>query len=158
MAVKALSQQWYNIVHCTNWVVNGMPERLPRMPVIWMDSGVSWVPWLMMRIDNEYRMRSSECPTLKRLPSEYMREMYYTSNPVEVPDREDALAAAYRAIDAPNSLIYASNYPASDMDLPGAVGNLAILSEADKRRILGESARRLFRLPETVAAGYMQDG
>ena len=158
MAVKALSQQWYNIVHCTNWVVNGMPERFPKMPVIWMDSGISWVPWLMMRIDNEYRMRSSECPSLTRLPSEYMREMYYTSNPVEMPDREDALAAAYRAIDAPNSLIYASNYPASDMDLPGAVAGLAILGEADKRRILGETARRLFRLPGTVDAGYMQDG
>ena len=158
MAVKALSQQWYNIVHCTNWVVNGMPERFPRMPVIWMDSGISWVPWLMMRIDNEYRMRSSECPSLTRLPGDYMREMYYTSNPVEVPDREDALAAAYRAIDAPNSLIYASNYPASDMDLPGAVGDLTILGEADKRRILGETARRLFRLPETVAAGYRPKG
>ena len=158
MAVKALSQQWYNIVHCTNWVVNGMPERFPNMPVIWMDSGISWVPWLIMRIDNEYRMRSSECPSLTRLPGEYMRDMYYTSNPVEVPDREDALAAAYRAIDAPNSLIYASNYPASDMDLPGAVGNLAILDEADKRRILGETARCLFRLPETVAAGHMRDG
>ncbi|MDE0058730.1 MAG: amidohydrolase family protein, partial [Defluviicoccus sp.] len=114
--------------------------------------------WLMMRIDNEYRMRSSECPSLTRLPSAYMREMYYTSNPVEMPDREDALAAAYRAIDAPNSLIYASNYPASDMDLPGAVAGLAILGEAEKRRILGETARRLFRLPETVAAGYMRDG
>lgn len=158
MAVKALSQQWYNIVHCTNWIVNGMPERFPRMNVIWMDSGISWVPWLTMRLDNEYRMRSSECPTLKRLPGEYMREMYYTSNPVEVPDREDALAAAYRAIDAPNSLIYASNYPASDMDLPGAVGDLAILSDTDKRRILGGTARRLFRLPETVAAGYRPKG
>ena len=155
MAVKALSQQWYNIVHCTNWVVNGMPERFPRMPVI--RAGISWVPWLMMRLDNEYRMRSSECPTLKRLPGAYMREMHYTSNPVEVPDREDALAAAYRAIDAPNSLIYASNYPASDMDLPGAIGDLAILGDTDKRRILGDNARRLFRLPETVAAGYMQD-
>ena len=44
------------------------------------------------------------------------------------------------------------------MDLPGAVANLSILDEADKRRILGETARRLFRLPETVAAGYMRDG
>ncbi len=157
-AVKALSQQWYNIVHCTNWVVNGMAERFPALPVIWMDSGVSWVPWLMMRLDNEYRMRSSECPSLRRLPSAYMKEMYYTSNPVEVPDREDALAAAYRAIDAPNSLVYASNYPAPDMDLPGAIGDLAILGEADKRRILGGTARRLFGLPETVTAGHMQDG
>ena len=158
IAVKALSQQWYNIVHCTNWVVNGMPERFPRLNVIWMDSGISWVPWLIMRLDNEYRMRSSECPALTRLPGEYMREMFYTSNPVEMPDRADALAAAYRAIDAPNSLVYASNYPASDMDLPGAIGDLAILGDADRRRILGETARRLFRLPEAVAAGYMRSG
>ena len=150
MAVHALSPQWYNIVHCTNWLVNGMPERFPEMPVIWMDSGISWVPWLMMRIDNEYRMRSSECPSLRRLPGEYMREMCYTSNPVEMPDHTDMLAAAYRAIDAPNSLIYASNYPAADMDLPGAVNRLDFLNQAERRKILGETARKLFRLPETV--------
>ena len=40
IAVRALSPQWYNVVHCTNWVVNGMPERFPEMPVIWMDSGI----------------------------------------------------------------------------------------------------------------------
>ena len=28
-------------------------------------------------------MRSCEAPALKRLPSEYMREMYYTSQPLE---------------------------------------------------------------------------
>ena len=44
------------------------------------------------------------------------------------------------------------------MDLPGAVAGLAILDEPDKRRILGETARRLFALPETVAAGCMRDG
>ena len=151
IAVRALSPQWYNAVHCTNWLVNGMPERFPGMPVIWMDSGISWVPWLMMRIDNEYRMRSSECPSLKRPPSAYMRRMYYTSNPVEGSDRTDMLAAAYRAIDAPDSLIYASNYPAADMDLPGAIEGLDFLAPAARRNILGGTARGLFRLPESVS-------
>ena len=104
----------------------------------------------MMRIDNEYRMRSSECPSLTRLPSEYMREMYYTSNPVETPDRTDMLEAAFRTIDAPNSLIYASNYPTADMDLPGAIGGLAFLEAEARRKIPGETAQRLFGLPGTV--------
>ncbi len=149
VAVRALSPQWYNIVHCTNWLVNGLPERFPRLPVLWLASGVSWVPWLMMRIDSEYRMRSSECPSLTRLPSAYMREMYYGSNPVETPDRSAALAAVYRAIDAPNRLVYASGYPAADMDTPAAVQDLGFLDRRERRRILGETAKRLFRIEET---------
>ena len=38
----------------------------------------------MQRLDNEYMMRTSEAPTLKRMPSDYMREMYYTSQPMEM--------------------------------------------------------------------------
>jgi len=31
-------------------------------------------------------MRTSDCPSLKRKPSDYMREMYYSSQPMEKPD------------------------------------------------------------------------
>lgn len=151
VAVRALSPQFYNAVHCTNWLVNGLPERFPGLRVVWMGSGVSWVPWLMMRLDSEYRMRSSECPSLARLPSAYMREMHYTSNPVETPDRAEALASVYRAIDAPRSLLYASGYPAADMDTPGAVAGLGFLDEDQRRRILGGNAQALFARGEAQA-------
>ena len=63
----------YNAMHCANWVINGLPERFPKLKVIWIESGLAWIPWLMQRLDNDYKMRSSEAPSLKKLPSEYMQ-------------------------------------------------------------------------------------
>ncbi|MBM3485061.1 MAG: amidohydrolase [Alphaproteobacteria bacterium] len=149
IAVHALGFTWHNVVHCTNWVVNGLPERFPKLKTIWIESGIAWVPWLMQRIDTEFRMRSSECPSLKRLPSEYMREMYYTTQPMERPDHANdtyLLEATFRAINAETQLLYASDYPHWDMDLPNTVWDLPFLSEKAKRNILGENARRLFNL------------
>src|SRR3546814_13230648 len=83
----ALGFTWYNMLHMTNWVVNGMMERFPRLKTIWIESGLAWVPFLMQRLDNEYMMRPSDAPLLQRKPSEYMREMYYTSQPMRSEDR-----------------------------------------------------------------------
>ena len=38
----------------------------------------------MQRLDNEWMMRSSEVPLLKRRPSDYMREMYFSTQPMEM--------------------------------------------------------------------------
>ena len=55
-----------------------MGERFPKLPVIWIESGLAWVPFLMQRLDHEYMMRPSEAPLLKKKPSDYMRDMYYS--------------------------------------------------------------------------------
>jgi len=146
LAVHALGFTLFNVVHCTNWVVNGLPERFPKLKVVWIESGVAWVPWLMQRLDNEYKMRTSDCPSLKRLPSEYMRDMFYTSQPLEVPDDLEALEMTFRMIGAETQLLYASDYPHWDMDLPSVIYDLPFLDEKAKRNILGENARRLFSL------------
>ncbi len=70
----------------TNWVVNGMGERFPKLPVIWIESGLAWIPFLMQRLDHEYMLRPSEAPLLKKKPSDYMRDMYYSSQPMEIQD------------------------------------------------------------------------
>ena len=146
IAVHALGFTWYNVIHCTNWVVNGLPERFPKLKVLWIESGITWIPWLMTRLDNEYRMRSSECPSLKKLPSEYMKEMYYSTQPMEVPNNSKYLQAVFEFIDAENTLLYASDYPHWDMDLPSVIWDLPFLDERQKRKILGENAKKLFKL------------
>jgi len=140
ISVHALGFVWYNVVHCTNWVINGLCERFPNLPVIWIESGLAWIPWLMQRLDNEYRMRSSEAPALKKKPSDYMRDMYYTSQPIEIPDDMAVLECTFRMMDAENTLLYASDYPHWDMDLPSTIYDLPFLSEKAKRKILGENA------------------
>ena len=63
IATHALGFTFFNVVHCANWIVNGLPVRFPKLKVIWIESGIAWVPWLMQRLDNDYKMRSSECPS-----------------------------------------------------------------------------------------------
>jgi len=146
LAVHALGFSFYNILHLTNWVTNGIQERFPKLPVIWIESGLAWVPFLMQRLDHEFMMRPSECPGLKKKPSEYMRDMYYSSQPMEIQDRE-AMECTFRMMDAENHLLYASDYPHWDFDLPSTIYDLPFLSEKAKHNILGGTAARLFKLP-----------
>src|SRR5208283_1379731 len=146
IAVHALGFSFYNILHCTNWVVNGLGERFPKLPVIWIESGLAWVPFLMQRLDHEYMMRPSECPLLKKKPSEYMRDMYYSSQPMEIQDHA-AMEQTFRMMDAENHLLYASDYPHWDFDLPSTIFDLPFLTDRARHNILGGTAARLFNLP-----------
>ena len=86
ISVHALGFVFYNMVHLANWITNGLPERFPKLKVLWIESGLAWVPFMMQRFDNEYMMRSSEAPALKKLPSDYMRDMFFSSQPMEMTD------------------------------------------------------------------------
>lgn len=144
-AMHALSFVWCNVVHMTNWVWNGLCEKFPDLDVLWIESGLAWVPWLMQRLDHTYLMRTSEAPLLKRVPSEYMREMYYTTQPLET-DNMKALEMTCEMVDAPNRLLYASDWPHWDFDTPSVIWDLPFLDEQAKRNILGLNAAKLFGL------------
>jgi predicted TIM-barrel fold metal-dependent hydrolase len=146
ISVHALGFVWHNLVHLTNWIVNGLPERFPKLKVIWIESGLAWLPFLMQRLDHEYLMRSSECPALKRLPSEYMQEMFYTSQPMERPRDLSILEITFRMIKAETQLLYSSDYPHWDFDLPSVIYDLPFLSEEARRSILGGNAMRVFNI------------
>jgi hypothetical protein len=146
ITVHALGFSFFNMAHLANWVINALPERFPKLKVIWIESGLAWIPFLMQRLDNEYMMRTSEAPGLKRRPSEYMRDMFFTSQPMEMVDNREMLEATFKMINAETQLLYASDYPHWDMDLPSTIYDLPFLGETGKRNILGESARRLFNL------------
>jgi predicted TIM-barrel fold metal-dependent hydrolase len=145
-SVHALGFPFYNILHLTNWVTNGLGERFPKLPVLWIEGGLAWIPFLMQRLDHEFMLRTSEYPLLKKKPSDYMRDMYYASQPMERVD-PGALECTFRMINAETQMLYASDYPHWDFDLPSTVWDLPFLSEKAKHNILGGNAARLFKLP-----------
>ncbi len=145
ISVHAIGFVFYNMVHLTNWIINGLPERFPKLKVIWIESGLAWVPFMMQRLDNEYMMRSSEAPALKRKPSDYMRDMYFTTQPMEMTDM-GALEQTFRMMNAETQLLYSSDYPHWDFDLPSTIYDLPFLGEKAKRNILGGNAIRVFDL------------
>ncbi len=145
LAVHSLSFVTCNMTHMANWIVNGLPERFPKLKIIWIESGLSWIPFMMQRFDHEYLMRQSDAPLLKRPPSEYIREMYFTSQPMEVTNL-DLMQSTFKAMNAETQLLYSSDWPHWDFDVPSRIARLPFLSEQAKRNILGENARRVFRL------------
>lgn len=125
------------MIHLSNWVINGMGERFPKLKVIWIESGLAWLPFMMQRLDHEYLMRQSDAPLLRKLPSEYMQDMFYTTQPIE---------ATFEAITAETQLLYSSDWPHWDFDTPGRLASLPFRTEPMLRNILGENSRRVFNL------------
>jgi hypothetical protein len=116
------------------------------LKIIWIESGLAWLSFMIQRLDNEYKMRTSEAPALKKLPGDYIREMYFSSQPMEKPDDRRILETTFRMINAETQLMYSSDYPHWDFDLPSVIYDLPFLSESAKRNILGGNAIRLFDL------------
>jgi uncharacterized protein len=143
-AVQALGVPHSNMVHMTNWLMHGMPERFPRLKVLWLESGVAWAHYLGQRLDNMYVKRVSEAPLLKEKPSHYLKRMFYCSQPLEAPEDPAALEVAFHAINAETQLVWGSNFPSHEFDLPATIWDLPFLSEDAKKAILGGNAMRLF--------------
>ena len=77
-----------------------------------------------------------------------MREMYYTSQPMEMVNNREMLELTFKMINAETQLLYASDYPHWDMDLPSTIYDLPFLDQQAKRNILGGNACRLFNITE----------
>ena len=74
-----------------------------------------------------------------------MREMYYTSRPIEMTDR-DLLLSTLKAIDAENTLMCSSDWPHWDFDTPGgrimAIDGISERQGQHPRRYRAACARR----------------
>jgi predicted TIM-barrel fold metal-dependent hydrolase len=146
LGMHALGFVWSNMVHMTNWVLNGIPERFPKLNSLWIESGLAWVPFLMQRLDEQFLMRQSEAPLLKRLPSEYMNtNCFYTSQPLEAGNMK-AVECTFDMIKAESQLLFATDWPHFDFDSPRVIYDMPFLNEMQKRRILGLNAAELFGL------------
>jgi predicted TIM-barrel fold metal-dependent hydrolase len=131
-----------------NIVINGLPERFPRLKWVFFEAGLSYLAFATQRLDHEYMMRPSEAPLLKRLPSEYIKDMYFATQPLEYPAKMEYMEMIFDMIGGASRLLYASDYPHWDFDLPSRIYDLPFLAEDEKRAILGGNALKLFHLPE----------
>jgi predicted TIM-barrel fold metal-dependent hydrolase len=69
---------------------------------------------------------------------------------MEKPDDLSILEATFKMIKAETQLVWSSDYPHWDFDLPSAIYDLPFLNEKAKRNILGGNAARLFGLDTKV--------
>lgn len=143
--------EWHNIVpinfmaHVNSLVCEGVFERFPSLRFVAIEGGLAWLPSLLWRMDKNYKALRAETPWLKRLPSEYIRQhVFFTTQPIEEPERPEHFLQVLEMINAPNNVLFSSDYPHWDFDNPRMA--LPPLPPAWKARIFHENAAALYGL------------
>jgi predicted TIM-barrel fold metal-dependent hydrolase len=124
----------------------GVPARFPKLRFAFTEAGIAWVPMMKWRMDRAYNELRKDVPTLKELPSVYMKEqMWFGTQPFEEPAVKSQYVETVVQTGEDN-VIFCSDWPHHDFDHPSAVFSMPMSAE-QKLKIMGENAVRLFNLP-----------
>lgn len=128
-------------------VTEGVFDRYPALRVALLESGATWLPSLLWRLDKEWKGLRKEVPWVRRLPSEYVREhIRLTTQPIDLPGDAEAQAAILDQLNAGEMLMFASDFP-HDHAAAAPTAFLKQMPEAATHRIMRDNAAAFYRLP-----------
>jgi len=131
-------------------ITEGVFVKYPNTKLILSEFGMAWLPFVLWRLDMEYRSTRDDVPWLTQLPSRYIREFVrFTTQPLEEPEKPSDLVKLVEMIGCPEMLLFSSDYPHWDADNPEHA--LRAFPEDWRRRIYYDNAHALFRLDERLA-------
>lgn len=123
----------------------GLFDRFPQTRVVLIESGAGWLPHALHRMDEAATMAcGSSLPLKNGTPSEYFNRHVWVAADADEPYLESLV----REIGS-ERLLWGSDYPHFDHspDWREAIDEgVANLPEQDRRNILGENAKRLWKL------------
>ena len=123
-------------------VCDGLFDRFPRLKSVVVEAGAGWVGYVMDRLDEKYERFGSK--SMKHKPSEYFRRNVWV-----VFDPDERSIDSQCDLHGEDRVLWGSDYPHIDshIDAPARIrASVAGLSEQRRRAVLGENARKLFRL------------
>jgi predicted TIM-barrel fold metal-dependent hydrolase len=129
----------------TSLVLEGIPERFPKVKIVFIEGGFGWIPSATWRMDRHFESFRSEVPHLKCRPSEYVKEhFWFTTQPIDEPDEAMHLRSLIEWVGA-DRLLFSSDYPHWDFDDPRFAFKTP-LTETERRKIFNGNARTLYKL------------
>jgi hypothetical protein len=93
-------------------VTEGVFLKFPRLKVVLIESGVTWLPAYLWRINKTWRGVRAETPWLDRPPSEIIREhVRLTIQPFDDPDEQSQIQTIIEEIGCDKMLLFSTDYP-----------------------------------------------
>ena len=125
-------------------ITEGVFAKFPRLKVVLIESGVTWVPGFLWRFSKFWRGLRSEIPWVDRSPAEIFRDHFrLTIQPFDAPDSGDEVARVIEHLKSDELLLYASDYPHWQFDgddvMPRGI------PDALKRKIMVDNPRATYR-------------
>lgn len=134
------------IAQLTSMVFNGIPAKFPDLQFIFMEHGITWLPWIMGRMDKTYERRKHAMEWLDTKPSQAIRDsFYFGTQPIEDVPGPGVLKQMFDMMNAEELLVYTTDFPHFDFDYPSML-TIPNLDESAERRIFGENAMEVFNL------------
>jgi predicted TIM-barrel fold metal-dependent hydrolase len=147
--VQALCMPADNMLACACLIYGGVLDRFPRLRVAFLESGCSWVPYWMARLEQHtiFAQVGYDLSLMKKSVVDHMRgeQCYYHAE-----SEEAVLPEVLRAM-GEDLFMYASDYPhfGDAASMFGAVAEWREqerITESARRNILGKNAARFYRL------------
>ena len=93
-------------------ITEGVFVKFPGLKVVLIESGVTWLPASLWRLDKTWRGVRSEVPWLERLPTEVVREhVRLTLQPFDAPPTEPQVVAVLEQLGSERMLLFSTDYP-----------------------------------------------
>jgi uncharacterized protein len=132
----------------TNTILAGIFDRHPELKMVSVESGVGWIPFILEALDYEMSENAPrQLAQMQKKPSEYFRSNFYATfwfenNRNKLPDLIDAVGE--------DSILFETDFPHPTCLYPNPLqsveAKMATLPEATRSKIMGENARKLYRL------------
>lgn len=132
--------------HLASLVYEGVFDLFPNLRVTFVESGFTWLPPFLWRIDKGWKGLRRETPWVKRLPSQYILEhVKFTAQPLDSVSDSALLGMVIEQLQGQRVLMYASDYPHHhSCDALETIRGL--MSQDDFAAFSGGTADSLYRL------------
>jgi predicted TIM-barrel fold metal-dependent hydrolase len=113
-------------------IAEGVFQKYPRLKVVMMESGLTWLPHFLWRTGKTWRGTRPEVPWVDRSPAEIVRtNVRFTLQPVDAPpDRPEVLARTMEHLGSDDLIVFSTDYPHWQFDgeevLPAGLGKATI--------------------------------
>ncbi|MFR9804086.1 amidohydrolase family protein [Pseudonocardia sp. RS010] len=128
-----------------NIIAEGLFAAVPTLRMTFLESGFTWLPGMMWRMNKEWKGLRRDIPWVTRPPAEIIREHIKVSvQPTDgTPAAEMARIVGWLGSD--EMLLYASDYPHGHGD-GGTAELLGVLSPEARTKLMADNARAHYRL------------
>ncbi|HEY1295178.1 MAG TPA: amidohydrolase family protein, partial [Chloroflexota bacterium] len=148
---RTIARQFYAGTAVAELILGGALEDYPDLQVVVMEAGVSWLPWLLWWMDEQWELFEPDLDyKLSLRPSEYFTRQCYG-----VVDCSEHIARYAIDFGLEDRLLISTDYPHHDSPFPHGMEMFlahAGITDAQKRKIMWDNGARLFGLSAQVEA------